>query len=288
MTLFLKRAALIAALSLFSLSALSQDKNSKSETYKDLIEKAYNLSLQKDRQQALNILTSALQKERRAPAVAELKRTIDEIAHVFFSDKAQQLFESSVSLRKLDLPQATQKMSEASRIEPDNLTIVNELARLQIAKGECKTALETLLTQKKLFPLSEELRLSRAQALACDDKWVEFQKSFDPSGVKKSSLQKFWLALEVERHFEAKSYAKMQDTLAILKKLDDKYPEVFYWLWKHDHEQKKPNQEFAQKYVMTCKNISANQHRQYMIDPMLCRRVAEVEAELKGMNGTPE
>lgn len=278
----------MAALSLFSLSALSLDKKSKSETYKDLIEKAYNLSLQKDRQQALNILTMALQKERRPSAVTELKRTIDEIAHLFLSDKAQQLYESSVSLRKLDLPQAIQKMSEASRIEPDNLTIVNELARLQIAKGECKSALDTVLTQKKFFSYSEELRLTRAQALACDEKWAEYQKNLDPASIKKSALQKYWLALEVERYFDSKNYVKMQDALAHLKKLDDKYPEVFYWLWKIDHDQRKPNQEFAQKYVMTCKNISANQHRQYMIDPMLCRRVAEVEAELKGMNGTPE
>lgn len=278
----------MAALSLFSFTALSQDKLSKSETYKDLIEKAYNLSLQKDRQQALNILTSALQKERRPSAVAELKRTIDEIAHVFLSDKAQQLYESSVSLRKPDLPQALVKMSEASRIEPDNLTIVNELARLQIAKGDCKAAIETLQTQKKLFLFSEDLRLTRAQALACDEKWTEYQKEVDSNNIKKSPLQKFWLILEVERLFKEKSYVKMQDLLGQLKKLDDKYPEVFYWLWKHDHELNKPNHEFAQKYVMTCKNISANQHRQYMIDPMLCRRVAEVEAEQKGTNGTPE
>lgn len=278
----------MVALFLFTVSSYSQDKNAKSETYKDLIEKAYNLSLQKDRQQALNILTSALQKERRASAVAELKRTIDEIAHVFLSDKAQQLYESSVSLRKQDLPQALQKMLEASRIESDNLTIVNELARLQIAKGECRAALETLFSQRKLFPLSDDLRLSRAQALACDDKWAEYQKGFDPNAIKKSPLQKFWLILEVERYLEAKNYVKMHDTLLQVKKLDDKYPEVFYWLWRHDHEQKKLNQEAAQKYVMTCKNISANQHRQYMIDPMLCRRVTEVEAELKGMNGAPE
>ncbi|WP_413943732.1 tetratricopeptide repeat protein [Bdellovibrio sp. HCB-162] len=288
MKLVLLRATLGVALLFSGPSLFAQTKNGKSETYKDIIEKAYNLSLQRDRQQALNILSSAIQKETRPQAVAELKKTVAEVSTIFFSDKAQQLFETGVSLRKTDVNQALDKVSEASRIEPDNLSIVNELARLMIAKGDCKNAQEAVQKQLTLVSFDEDLKLSMAQALACQGKWLEYQKVADTVAMKKSPQQKFWLALEMDKFLSAKNLTKAQEVLGTLKKADEKYPESFYWIWKFDQAQKKSNLDIAQKYVMTCKNISANQYRQYMIDPMLCRRLTEVESELKGMNGTSE
>ncbi|HWU44304.1 MAG TPA: hypothetical protein VN132_12725, partial [Bdellovibrio sp.] len=108
------RAATLAAL-LFSRPLFAQP-NAKAETYKDIIEKAYNLSLQKDRQQALNILLSALQKETRPQNIAELRKVLSDVSHVFFSDKAQQLYETGISFRKTDLNQAQTKLTEALRI----------------------------------------------------------------------------------------------------------------------------------------------------------------------------
>ncbi|KHD88591.1 MAG: hypothetical protein OM95_08815 [Bdellovibrio sp. ArHS] len=288
MQLTMKRAALVAALSFLALPAFAQTKNGKSETYKDIIEKAYNLSLQRDRQQALNILATAIQREARPQAISELKKTTAEVANVFFSDKAQQLFETGVSLRKTDLNQALDKVNEAARIEPDNFSIVNEQARLLIAKGDCKSAQENVQKQLKTVTFDEELKLSLAQALVCQGRWLEYQKIVDSVFIKKSPLQKFWQVLEVEKTLSQKSLTKAQEALAGLKKSDEKYPELFYWTWKYEQMAKKANLDDAQKYVMTCKNISANQYRQYMIDPMLCRRQVEVEGELKGMNGTPE
>lgn len=285
MTISLLRAALVAALSISAVSAQAQIKNAKSETYKDIIEKAYNLSLQRDRQQALNILSGAIHRETRPQAVNDLKKTVSEISNLFFSDKAQQLFEVGLSLRKTDLNQAFDKMSEASRIEPDNFLIVAELARLTIAKGECKQAQDVIRKHLQVITFDEDLKLAMAQAWACQKKWSEYNKLYDAAAVKKSNLAKFWYALEVDKDVDLESNAKAQENLANLKKADDKFPELFYWTWKADSVRNKPNMEAAQKYVMTCKNISANHYRQYMIDPMLCRRVSEVENELKGMNG---
>ncbi|MBO9668575.1 MAG: hypothetical protein J7501_17385 [Bdellovibrio sp.] len=290
MTLKLLKAAFGAAF-LFASPAYSQ---SKAETYKDIIEKAYNLSLQRDRQQALNILTSAIQRETRPQAQSELKKAALDVAHVFFSDKAQQLYETSVSLRKNDLNQAINKLSEAQRIEPDNLAIVAELSRLMIAKGDCSNAQEMITKSLKLVPFDEELKLSNSQALVCQGQWLEYGKTFDPAEARKSPYQKFWIALEVEHQLKVKNLSKAQEWAASLKKLDAKYPEASYWAWRAAQpleglkKGNATNLDDAQKYVMTCKNISASQYRQYMIDPMLCRRVVEVEGEIKGMNGTVE
>lgn len=288
MKLSLKRVALVAALSFFITPLHAQVGISKSETYKDIIEKAHNLSLQKDRQQALIIISNAIQRETRPQAIAELKKTASELAHVFFSDKAQQLFESGVALRRNDLSQAQDKISEALRIEPDNLSIVVELARIYIAKGDCRAAQELAQKNIKVIGFDEELRLTLAQGYACQQRWSDYQKVADPVSLKKSPLLKFWLVLEIEKHLAAKVYAKAQENLNNLRKSDEKYPEIAYLAWKLTSLQRKQNPEEAHKYLMTCKNISANQYRQYMIDPMLCRHLVEVEKEQKGMNGTSE
>ena len=288
MHLVLIRAAVIAALSFSSSLVLAQNKAAKSETYKDIIEKAYNLSLQKDRQQALNILANAIQKESRTPAVQELKKTVQDIAHIFFSDKAQSLYETAVSLRRNDLQQAHTKMNEALRIEPDNFEILNEAARLLIAKNDCNAAADLVQKQLRIISFDEELNLTLAQALACQSKWSDYLIIFESYGPKKSSLAKFWWPLELERYLSAKNITKAQESLASLKKADAKYPEAFYWQWRIDQGLQKKNKEDALKYVMSCKNISANQYRQYMMDPALCRRTTEVDGELKGMNGSAE
>ena len=77
------RAALVAALCFSSTTSLAQNKASKSETHKDIIAKAYNLSLQKDRQQALLILNAAIKKETRPQAVAELKKQLQNLHRSF-------------------------------------------------------------------------------------------------------------------------------------------------------------------------------------------------------------
>ncbi len=286
---FFVRATFAVALSFSTLPTLAQNKASRSETYKDIIEKAHNLSLQRDRQQALNILTTAIRRETKPAAIAELKKTVNEIGNFFFSDKAQQLYEVGVSLRKTDLSQALSKLNEASRIEPDNVAIVTELSRLMIAKNDCSNANELLTKQAKLSPYDEELKIALAHALLCQGQTLEAGKLMDnKENGKASPYAPYWLALEVDRYVRSKNPIKAQETWTILEKADPKYPEISYWRWKVDILSKKTNAEAAQKYVMTCKNISASQYRQYMIDPMLCRRMVELENELKGLNETPE
>lgn len=288
MKLSFLKAAFIAAFSLSTSLSYAQARGVKSETYRDIIEKAQNLILQKDRQQALIILTNALQKETRSQAVQELQKTISEIAHVFLNDKTQQLYESGVALRWTDLNQSQEKMAEALRAEPDNIAITLDLSRIYIAKGDCSSALDLLRKNAKGLEFDEEVRLALAQSYVCLQKWVEYQKLVDSAGSKKSPQQIYWFILEIEKYLSVKNIVKAQETFTNLKKLDEKFPGVPYWSWRIANAQKKPAYNDAQKYVMTCKNISANQYRQYMMDPTLCRNLNAVESEQKGMNGKPK
>lgn len=256
-----------------------QPKIKKSETYQDIIEKSQNLILQKDRQQAANILINAIRREgAKSAAATELKKTLNETTTLFLSDKAQQIYEVGVTLKRTDPGQAQQKLSEGLKLEPDNLLFWIEMARVQIAKGDCSAADETAGKARLQNPYYEELNLVQAQAALCLNRLADYQKMLEGQDTKKSPLAKFWSLLEVERLWKEKSFGKAQDLTAQVKKMDSAYPEVEYWLWKIDQSSKRKNAAAAEKYVMACKNISAHLFRQYMIDPMLCHHLAEMES----------
>lgn len=285
-----RRAALFCAALFFfqgSISVSAENKSKKAETSKDIIEKAYNLSLQKDRSQAINILVNAIKQENaRKGDTTELKKALQQVSYLFYSDRAQQAYELALSLRRTDPGQALQKMNEAVRIESDNLTLFNEMQRMILIKGDCSGGLENISKERLQDPFDENLILLQAQAQGCLNQWEEYKKTRDLFDAKKSTLAKFWQALEIELAFYEKSPARAKDMIAALQKLDEKYPELHYWQWRVASGSDRP--PLAQKYIKECKNMSATLYRQYMTDVNLCRRVAEVEAAAKSTNGTNE
>jgi len=287
---FLRRAALIsAALFIFKGSPCvsAETKSKKAETSKDIIEKAYNLSLQKDRSQSITILVNAIKQENaRNGNTAELKKALQQVSYLFYSDRAQQTYELALSLKKTDPVQALQKMNEALRMETDNLTLFTEYQRMILTKGDCSAALDSVTKVRRQDPFDENLMLLQAQADACLGNWDEVKKTRDGFDTKKSNQQKFWLALEIEQALYEKNLPKAREHIAAIQKLDSKYPELHYWQWRVASGSEKSS--FAQKYLKECKNISATVYRQYMTDVNLCRKVVEVEAATKNLNGTNE
>lgn len=286
----LRRAALFGAALFFfqgTLAVSADSKSKKAETSKDIIEKAYNLSLQKDRPQAINILVSAIKQENAHNGnTAELKKALQQVSYLFYSDRAQQAYELALSLRRTDLPQATLKMAEALRIESDNLTLFNEMQRLVLIKGDCSAALDAVSKQRLQDPFDENLILLQAQAQVCLGQWEAYKETRDLLDMKKSYQAKAWQELEIELAFAEKNTAKGKEMIAGLQKLDEKYPELHYWQWRVASNGDRP--VAAQKYVKECKNMSATLYRQYMTDVNLCRRVTEVETAAKNANGTNE
>jgi tetratricopeptide (TPR) repeat protein len=284
----LKRAAFIAAaLFVFQVprDVSAETKSKKAETSKDIIEKAFNLSLQKDRPQATNVLVKAIKQENvRAGNTLELKKALQQVSYLFYSDRAQQAYELALSLRRTDPSQALQKMNEALRMEPDNLALFTEMQRMTMIKGDCSTASERVSKERLQNPFDENLILFQAQAQACLGQWEEFKRTRDSFETKKSNFTKFWLSLEIELALYEKNLNKAKELLMSLQKSDSKYPELHYWQWRVANGPEKL--VAGHKYIKECKNISATRYREYMTDPNLCRKVAEVETATKTSNGT--
>jgi hypothetical protein len=195
------------------------------------------------------------------------------------------LFESALANQRNDINQALDKNNEAMKLESDNTIIIKTQIRLLIAKGDCVQAHELTQKHANYQWFDEEFKLAYGQSLSCLGKWSEYQKIVDSIGIKKSSLRKYWLFIEVERFIAFKNYAKAIEALNLIKKMDDKAIEALYWSWKIQSVQRKTSLILGRDYVSKCKNISSQQYRQYLLDPLICRHVQEVTTELKGQNG---
>ena len=279
-----KRATVIVALFFSSLSFAQMQKQNPKETYKDIINKAYNLSLQKDRPQAISMLLGALKREaKKSNAQKELVQALDQITKVFISDKAQQQYELGLSLKFSDPNLAMNKMTEAARLEPENSSIEMAIAHQQMMLGDCDGANAKVVKNKDLAQYLEDWRLISSQIAVCENNF-ETYVSLKQNGDSKGPYAIYWLVLESEYLFKNNQAAKAKEIGASVIKLDAQFPEAYYWEWKISQALKIKNTKMAQKYVSMCKTINSRQQRAYFAEPFLCRRTAEVETFLKNNN----
>lgn len=262
----------------------------KTESDQELIERAYNLSLQKDRTQAVSLLVTAAKKEnnKKTGPPKELLVALQEVSGVFYSDKAQQLYELALSLKSSDPNLAVQKLNEAARQEPENQQITLEQVRLQVGTGDCDGALRQAKKWTDRNPFSEELRLVAAQAALCLGQSNEYLQIKAQGDFKKSGLEIFWQALELEQADRAGLFAKGREQAQALAKSDAVFPETYYWLWKFEHGLKLSDERSGLKYLAACKSLSSRSARQYQAEPRLCRRTAEVEQGMKKTGSSNE
>lgn len=257
---------------------------SKTENYNDLISKAQNLVLQKDRLQAMNILVAGIKKENpKSIAYSELKKNIEDLSQIFISEKAQQIYELALTLKKSDLATSTQKLQESLRIEPDQIQVLIELGRNQIAKGECNSAQEMINKNNLLFPYLESLKILQSQIFLCLNQLPELITLRGSIDSKKTNYPVQWMLIDVEK-YEKQGQTKLAiDTINNARNLKYYHPEFYYWMWKLSK-----NVNEATKYLTECKKMSTGTYRQYLMEPQLCRRLGEVESELKNVPNTAE
>lgn len=287
MKFFSLRAAAFAAvlfISAFPQTGLAQGKpkaktTQKTETFRDIIEKAQLLSLQKDRQQAVMILEMALKKEGpRSVGAAEIKKQIIELSRIFISDKTQGLFELGMSFLPKDINQANQKITEALRLEPDNVQLLLTQMRLSLNKRDCSQAAGIFKKQnlKRLTPIDPELDLMQTQIAFCQKSMVELQ-AFFVGDYKKNPFLKYWYNMEIQRCIEERNFSRAKDLIVESQKMDSNYAEVFFLDWKLNQQAENKNVPAGQKYLLMCKSVSPQEFRSYFIDPTYCSNTQEVE-----------
>lgn len=277
----------IGALSFFAAIVFPKmARPAKGEGYKDLIIKAQNLVLQKERPQAVSLLAQALIIGGHTEAgVAEIKRALGSISRLFILEKAQQSYELGISLLKQDPVQASRILKSGLSLEPDNLVLLLAIGRLEIAKKDCAAAGETYLRIPSSLRADEEVALFSAQIAVCAGKPIPSvsDPARRPSG---GTLSLYWSLLEIKTLAEAQNTAKIREILLALEKNPSakRHPDIQYWQGRLSSGSQ-PNQEhqgldLVQKYILRCKGLTLGQLREFLMDPYLCYRVSNFEKDL--------
>lgn len=254
----------------------------KTETYKDIIDKSLALVSQGERSQALLLLKSIVKKEAdKGSSSKEITQALDEVATVFLTEKGQQNFETAQSLFWTDLTLAISKLQETAGLEPDHLLVQLMLARAYIANNDCRKAKAFVLKTKDINEFDERVDLLNAQVLLCGGQFEDYLAERQKIDAKKSKYLSMWKILEAEYEFKSNRFDRARDILNPLLSEKKINPEIYYWMYKTSAEDKAEKNKFSQKYVASCKGMTARQKRELVEDPWLCRHTSEVEVEIK-------
>lgn len=229
----------------------------------------------KKRWKALDLIQQVYKSEKKNPAKQILSLKAQEVAELFFFDKAQQKYESAMSLTVSDPSSVPSELEQAKKLEPDNLKIDLAIVRMHLANKDCLMATEGLKKWLDYAELIELIALAKAQINLCAGN-ITLSYS-QGSGI-------FWLNVELERLLKNGLYARAFELANQAIQIDSKFPESYYWLWKAESAMKTKAEFNASKYISLCKGLTSRQRTRYQAEPNLCLRVTEVETAAKKFN----
>jgi tetratricopeptide (TPR) repeat protein len=267
------------------------------ETYQDLITKAQNLTLQRDRLQASQILLRAIAREpKTSQGYKELTKALQELTGVFYTERAQSLFIAGEANLQLKPKEAIESFQEALRLEYGNVTVLKGLARAHLVQGECDKADGFVKSAEALDPYSAEIFLLRLQTWDCSKATQFLEEKLFTSDAQLVGVEPYVRGLQMRdliRRGELKKAKALLDKWSAAAK---DYPEVAYWTFElskapvaagaassgaSTSTSKSVDKTAAQRYVQLCQNLTPRKRKSYNLDVELCKAKETVEAFLK-------
>ena len=207
---------------------------------------------------------------------ASMTAQIDFFLTSFFSEKVQQNFELGLSFTESDPALALNHFAQAQQQDPENFTIAAAIARLSLSQGKCASAKEALFPFQNVERFYEEFRLLQAQIFLCLSDFEKYRQ-YRPQDLKKSQHLIFWQNLEADYLFRSSSFQHLKELIQKMQKTDLDFPESYLWEFKLHQALKTKAEASGQKYLNLCKGLSARNKRKYILEPLLCRKMKEVE-----------
>lgn len=256
----------------------------KKESYKDIIQKAQNLTLQLDRLQAAQVLTRVIKSESyNKKAQEELKKNLNDIATVFYTEKTQRLFEYAKFLLRESPQEAKEKYMEALKIEPDNILILLGSARLYLYEGKCEDAEKAMEKALEIDPFYPQLELADLQAKACLQNAEEFNKALSSYKHLETIYPLYYQMVLAQKFFNQKQYVEATDHIEKAKQIDKEFPEIYFWESQILEKQELVFKNAASRYIRSCKTATKTDFIKYELEPRLCQQYKTFEVEYKNV-----
>lgn len=255
------------------------------ETYKDIILKAQNLSLQRDRVQACQILTRSMQKEsKQQSAYQELRSSLEQLSTVFYTEKAQALYSQSESLFETKPKDSIEKLQEALKLEEGNLTILKTLVRDYIKINDCSSAETYQKNIENFDKLTPEVNLLKLQVQACSKNWSAVELILQNKDLDWTGVEKYMYVYQLNLSLDKKDFKKAKVIMAQWESSSPDYVEQNYWKDQILCLQEQGDKPSLQKYIQNCKNMSTRKKKSYFLDVDLCQKLSESEQRMTNLS----
>lgn len=245
------------------------------------IEKAQSLALKKDRTGAAKVLSQAI--DEAAPPLRGRSRLIEAqvgIGKMFFTDKGQKLFESGQSSMYETPEIAMNHYRDSLALEGDNLLLIDNITRIQLAKQDCAAAAQTIQKARALYPYAPEPAVLELRTLICQKNFESFREKMKSIPTLERGQEAFVRYLVAQDLLQQKMWRKASDVLTKVSEDEPLFPETYYWLSRAGQETGADIEPSAQKYISLCKGLTVRERKKYSLEPRLCVNLKEVEDEL--------
>jgi tetratricopeptide (TPR) repeat protein len=254
------------------------------DTYKDVIQKSQNLTLQHERLQAAQSLVQAIQSDSYGKkATEELKKTLNDISTMFYLEKTQKVFEYAKSLMRESPQEASEKYSQAIKAEPDNILILLWMARLSLYLGKCEDAKQSIIKAQEINPFYAQLELAELQSIACLQSTELLNKAVADHKQLEQIYPLYYHMVMVQKFFTQKQYPEANYHIERAKEIDKEFPEIYYWESQILEKQELNFKDSASRYIKDCKTIAKADYLKYELEPRLCQQYKTFENEYKSV-----
>lgn len=234
----------------------------------EVIKKAKNLSLQRDRLQATKILRDAIKEPSRSKVDRnKLRQALNKVSRMFFTAKALQEFEMgrSAAIKEPESMQVISHFEEAHSIEKYNTQPLLGLSKEHLRRSQCKDAIDWANKALEINPYFEESLYLKTLSLACLGEADELQ-AFAEMNPEIKTWDYYKLSL-AQAYLLEKQYELAETNLSKIQ--DSKLPEQYYFKALIKKAQGLEFKVHIQNYLKHCRNREALK-KKYKYDPRLC------------------
>ena len=244
-------------------------------------DEAKRIFLQKHRRRAMAKMERALRLATTPAQTEEALQLLREFAGRFLTDKGQRTFELARS-QMFDQPdQALARFEEARSLEPGNVRVPLEIARVQILKENCRAARKTMLPLETSLVYRAEIQEINIVSLICAHEGDELT-----AYLKKSQafLKVGPGLLRVARSYAALSTDEPQRAWSLIQGAEsgaDTPPVLYFSRWLLGKRLNKNVAADAKKIVDLCGPPQRPLQRRFPTQVYVCNHQKEVQSYLK-------
>lgn len=272
-----QRATKLVALVLFGFLIGAKKGNENLETYKDQISKSQILLLQRDRNQAAQILIGAINKEGvKSPAFLELAKALKKTTEVFFSERAQQSYELALASYPTNRQQTIEKLKETLGLEPMNALVLKALIFSLLSQRDCGAVAKWREDLLRVNPFDDEVLRLNILELVCLKNKTEAQILLAKMSLNSQS-QAFAIVTKLRMYGNEANLISAE-----IRPQEASYPEMVYVGWRLEKEAKN-SKLLSERYRSLCSEAISFDRAFFWMDPWVCEHLKEInELKAKG------